>query len=324
VRILFLGGTSFTGPHAVRELAGRGHEVTVFHRGEHEPELPAEVRHIHGDLARWNDHVEELHGLRPDVVVDMRAFVPDDARRVLAFARIAARAVVVSSADVYLAYGRLRGSEPGSFEPLPLTEDSPLREVVVDEGYDKVGVERAVSAHPDLPVTVLRYPAVHGPGDPQHRLYGYIRRMDDERSAILLEESFARWRWVRGYVEDVAHALVLAVESEAAADRVYNVGDPVAHGELDWASRIAEAVGWDGGFVTAPNDFLPEHLREEGIDFGQDYVVDSTRIREELGYAEIADERSALERTIAWERASPPAEVELDYDAEDVAIASLV
>ena len=323
VRVLFLGGTSFTGPHAVGELAERGHEVTVFHRGEHEPDLPEEVRHAHGDATRWDEYVDELRALRPEVVVEMRAYVPEDARRVLAFAGIARRAVVISSADVFLAYGRLRRSEPGPYEPLPLTESSPLREVVVDEGYDKVGVERAVAADSDLPATILRYPAVHGPGDPQHRLYGYVRRMDDGRPAILLEEAQAGWRWVRGYVEDVAHALVLAVESEGAAGRVYNVGAPDALSELEWARRIAESVGWDGTFVQASNDALPESLREEGIDFGQGYVVDTTRIRQELGFTEVVDERTALERTIAWERVNPPAELELDYEAEDAALAAL-
>ncbi|MGH3111604.1 MAG: NAD-dependent epimerase/dehydratase family protein, partial [Gaiellaceae bacterium] len=301
MRVLFLGGTSFTGPHAVRELAYRGHDVIVFHRGEHEPELPEQVRHVHGDLGRWDEHVDELRDLRPDLVVDMRAYVPEEAQRVLAFKGIARRAVVISSADVFLAYGRLRRSEPGPPEPLPLTEDSPLREAVVDEGYDKVGVERAVTADPQFPVTVLRYPAVHGPGDGQHRLYGYVRRMDDNREMILLEESYARWRWVRGYAEDVAHGLALAVESDAAAGRVYNVGDSLAYDELEWVRRIGEVVGWEGRILPAPREILPESLREDGIEFAQDYVVDSSRIREELGYAEVVEERTALERTIAWE-----------------------
>jgi nucleoside-diphosphate-sugar epimerase len=323
LRVLFLGGTSFTGPHAVRELVAGGHEVTVFHRGEHEPELPGEVRHVHGDLSRWDEHVDDLRGLRPHVVVDMRAYVPEDARRILAFAGVAERGVVISSADVFLAYGRLRGSEPGPPEALPLTEDSPLREIVVDEGYDKVGVERAVTSRVELPVTILRYPAVHGPGDAQHRLYGYVRRMDDGRPAILLEEGFARWRWVRGYAEDVGHALALTVQDPRAAGRVYNVGDAVAHAEVDWVRRIAEVVGWDGRFVTAPNDALPGHLREDDVDFGQDYVVDTSRIRTELGYREVVDERTGIERTIAWERANPPASFDLDYEAEDAALAAL-
>jgi hypothetical protein len=37
------------------------------------------------------------------------------------------RVVAISSQDVYLAYGRLTGLEPGPAEPVPLTEHSPLR-----------------------------------------------------------------------------------------------------------------------------------------------------------------------------------------------------
>jgi len=321
LRVLFLGGTSFTGPHAVRELAKRGHEITVFHRGEHEPDMPAEVRHVHGDLAGWDDHMDELRALEPDVVVDMVAYVAADARRVLAFRGIAQRAVVVSSADVYLAFGRVHGTEPGPPVDLPLTEGSPLREVVIDPTYDKVAVERDTRSDPGFPVTILRYPAVHGPGDPQHRLYQLIRRMDDGRPAILVQDSMASWRWMRGYSEDVAHALALVAESERHAGRIYHVAWREAAPLEEWVNKVAEVVGWDGHIVRVPHSRLPEPLRFDG-NFDQDFVVDSSRIRDELGYEEVVDERTALERTIEWERANPPDGFEVDYDAEDAALAS--
>lgn len=51
MRVLFLGGTGLTGPYAVRRMHELGHEVTVFHRGNHEIDLPDGVRHVHGDFA---------------------------------------------------------------------------------------------------------------------------------------------------------------------------------------------------------------------------------------------------------------------------------
>ena len=48
--ILILGDTSLPGPYAVRRLHAIGHEVTVFHRGEHQAGLPAGVRHLLGDF----------------------------------------------------------------------------------------------------------------------------------------------------------------------------------------------------------------------------------------------------------------------------------
>ena len=324
MRVLVIGGTAFTGPPLVRELAEAGHETTVFHRGRHEPELPATVRHVHGDVAAFDDGLAELRALRPEVVVDMLAFRAVEARRVLAFAEVARRAVVVSSADVYRAFGRVHRSEPGAPDPTPLTEESPLREKVIDRDYDKVGVERAV-AGAALPVTVVRYPAVHGPGDPKHRLYPYLKRMDDGRAAIVLEEALARWRWVRGYAANVAHAVFLAATEERAAGRVYNVADPVPYTESEWVRRIAVAAGWRGDVVSVPAEALPGRARQR-YDLRQDYAVDSSRIRRELGYAERVGEDEALRRTVEWERANPPAELrpeDFDYAAEDEALARL-
>lgn len=318
MHVLFLGGTAFTGPYAVRELVGRGHDVTVFHRGRREPDLPESVRHVHGEISDFDAFRDVLRSLEPSVVVDMLAFVAEDVRRVSAFEGVAERAVVVSSADVYRAFGRVWRTEPGPLEQMPLTEGSPLRDVVIDDDYDKIGVELAAGSS-SLPVTILRYPAVYGPGDPQHRLYEYVRRMDDDRPAILLDATHAGWRWVRGYSENVGHALALAAESEEAAGRIYNVAAPVAHREEDWVRGIADVVGWTGLVVTMPSERLPVALRPK-VDFSQDYVVDSRRIREELGYTEIVGERDALERTIAWERANPPADITLDYEAEDAAL----
>jgi nucleoside-diphosphate-sugar epimerase len=129
------------------------------------------------------------------------------------------------------------------------------------------------------------------------------------------------WRWMRGYSEDVAHALALAVESEERAGRVYHVAWQEAATLVDWIRKVAEVVGWDGRIMPLPVSELPESLRFDG-NFEQDFVVDSSRIRDELGYAEVVDERTALERTIEWERANPPPGFEVDYDAEDAALAA--
>jgi dTDP-D-glucose 4,6-dehydratase len=55
-------------------------------------------------------------------------------------------------------------------------------------------------------------------------------------------------------------------------------------------------------------------------------ITDSTRIRRELGYNEAIPFDEALKRTIAWERANPPATIDaqlFDYAAEDALLASL-
>lgn len=325
MRVLVFGGTGLTGPHIVRRLLEWGHDVVVFHRGTKEPDFPPEVRHVHGEVAEAAERADELRALAPDVVLDMLAFRREDAARVGMFRGRAERAVVISSADVYRAFGRIWRTEPGPPDPVPLTEDSPLRERLSPDGldYDKTGVEQEVAGDGELPVTILRYPAVHGPNDRLHRLHGYVKRMDDARLAILLDEAVMGWRWTRGYAENVGHATALAVSDERAAGRIYNVADPVAYTEEEWVRKIAAVHGWDGDIVAAPAELLPESLRSP-IDTAQDYAVDSSRIRTELGYAEPVDEREALRRTIEWDRTNPPADPkpdDFDYEAEDRVLA---
>jgi nucleoside-diphosphate-sugar epimerase len=122
--------------------------------------------------------------------------------------------------------------------------------------------------------------------------------MDEGRAAIELDRRLATWRWVRGYVEDVAHAISMAAADERSAGRTYNVCEPVAFSEEEWVRRIATVHGWNGEIA---------HVEQaQDLDLRQDYVVDSSRIRAELGYAERVDPDEALRRTIEWERTHPP------------------
>jgi nucleoside-diphosphate-sugar epimerase len=254
------------------------------------------------------------------------------------FRGIARRVVALSSCDVYRACGVLHGSEPGPLEPLPLEESSALRTVRqtyppeqikmlqqvfgwLDDQYDKIPVEEAILGDRNLPGTVLRLPMVYGPGDPLHRFFPILKRMDDGRPAILLEQKQAAWRSPRGYVENVAAAIALAATSDRAEGRTYNVGDADSLSEVEWARLIAAAVEWRGEFVVRTADLMPAHLRRPG-NLDQHWVVDTTRIREELGYREPVARRDAIRRTIDWERANPaPADPRaFDYAAEDAAI----
>lgn len=313
------------GPFAVRELHAAGCEVTVFHRGETRAELPEGVRAIHGDFDRFAEHADALRALRPDVVLEMHALVPPHVERIRAFAGTGARAVVASSVDVYRAWGRLWGTEPGEPDPVPCDEDAPLREMVIHEDYDKTGVE-AACAEAGLPVTVLRLPAVYGPGDYRHRLHPYLRRMDDGRPAILLDRDLAGWRCGRGYAEDVAHGMALACLDARAAGRTYNVGEAGAPTEAEWVERVARAAGWGGRVAAVDPELLPEPYRWSRFDLRHDLVYDTSRIRRELGYGEETDPDEALARTIAWERAHPPEQLdpaEWDYPAEDLVVRTL-
>ena len=335
MKVLVIGGTGFIGPHLVRGLALMGHSVTVFHRGSTQPDLPCD--HLLGDR-------QDLATLRPkaDVVIDLILSSGEQAQALMqAFRGVARRVVAASSIDVYRACGVLHGSEEGPLEPVPLTEESPLRTKLqtyppaqmkllqkllcwLDDAYDKIPVEQAVLGDAELPGTVLRLPMIYGPGDHLRRFYPILKRIDDGRRVILFEEGIARWHSPRGYVQNVAVAIALAAVSEQASGRIYNVAETPAFSELDWARKIAVATGWDGEFVVLPKEQMPAHLVQP-VNSAQHWEAASSRIRQELGFQESVALDEAIRRTIAWERANPPGEFSLhkfDYAAEDAAFAA--
>ena len=376
MRILIIGGNGFIGKPLVRQLNEQEHSVAVFHRGKGKEALPAEVEEIIGDRRELGNYRGAIREFAPEVVIDLILSSGKQAEKLIETVRGIGfregnhrlksglpRIVAISSMDVYRACGVLHGSEPGPLEPLPLTEESPLRKTTqtypmerlqqlqnvfgwIDDSYDKVAVERAIGSASDvaecqseaeagryrsrfgnggISATILRLPMVYGPGDHLRRLFPIVKRIEDRRPAILYSEAVAAWRSARGYVENVAAAIALAATSSQAAGRIYNVAEQKSFSELEWAQKIADRMDWQGRFVILPRERTPENLLTPG-NFAQHWVASSERIRRELGYEELVKTDEAIRRTIEWERRISPLETSLstlDYAAEDSALAKL-
>ena len=340
MRVLLIGGTGFMGPAVARELVAGGHSVAVYHRGQTEGAVPEGVTHLHGEREALATALPALAEFSPDVVIHMILMTEAQAEAfVQTFSGVAPRAVVISSQDVYRAFGRVNGIEPSAPDDAPLTEDSPLRERLYPyrgeqpraeddpmrwaDSYDKILVERVVMSAPDLPCAVLRLPAVFGPCDRQRRFHRLLKRMDDGRELIALDAAEADWRWTHAYVEDVAHAIALAALDPRSAGRIYNVGEAQTLSQEERAQVVAAAAGWRGRFVRVAAGRLPEPLRM-GVDTRQNVIADSSRIRAELGYREVTPRAEAYARMVAWERANPATDDDpaaFDYAAEDAALA---
>jgi len=301
MNIVIIGGTRFIGAHVVRQLSDAGHSITVYHRGQHESQLspqraqnrrssgapaPANVRHVRRPEAAMpvRSFPPELLSPEPDIVVHMIAIGEADARAAVEFFRgRIGRMIWISSGDVYLAYGRFTGIEPGPVEPGLLRETSPLRSVLyphadpakpaddISNVYEKILVERIAFSEPQLPATVLRLPKVYGPGD------------NADLATVYAFRNHPQWRWTHGYVENVAAAIALAALSPTAAGRTYNVGE-------EYTPTIAERL------AKLPESPVPTSM-ETKFNFEQDIAYDITRIRTELGYTELVSEEEAIKAT---------------------------
>jgi nucleoside-diphosphate-sugar epimerase len=322
MRVLIIGGTGFIGSYVLPRLLGEGHSVAIFHRGQSGSDLAREALRIIGDRRRLAEYGGEFDRFGPQVVLDMIPYAEEDARALMAtFRGKVERVVALSSQDVYRAYGLFLRLEEGELEPTPYNEEAPLRARLYPyrktaQGgedlayhYDKIPVERVVMSDPQTPFTILRLPKVYGPGD-RSRLFDYLKRMDDGRESILLGERKSRWRWTRGYVENVAAAIAATVTDARAANRIYNLGEGDALSESEWARSVGLAAGWRGEVVAVPEDALPQSMLEP-YRFEQHLVAETSRFRKELGYEEETPRQEALRRAIEWERANLPADIDL-------------
>jgi nucleoside-diphosphate-sugar epimerase len=332
MKILVIGGTGFLGLHLVSRLLDSGHEVRVYSRGQRVHLLPPGAKRVSADLSALSTYKKILRPMAFDAVVHLIASTAEDASAVTdAFANDAGRIVAVSSVDVYQAFGALINKEDVPPSAAALDEAAPLRTSrdIYGEGKERIAVEQVFASESDrIPTTILRIPFLYGPDDPRQRLYPWVKRFDDQRPAVLLSPSYGNFRMTHAYVENVAHALFLAVTTPQPDEqplRLYNVGEERTPTTAERLHDLARAAGYKGKIIVIPRDLCLPHM-EQPVDLRHDLVLNDNAIRRELGYKEIVTPEAGLERTIAWQRTVCPLDIDHDafnYPAEDLLLRRL-
>jgi nucleoside-diphosphate-sugar epimerase len=311
VKLAIVGGTRFIG-HAIAEAAmWRGHQVAVFHRGHHACELESVEEYL-VDRDNPSALCHLLGKYAPDALVDTRAMTKNHAQvTALALKVLEIPGIVLSSVDVYAQFGRLNGlpapdPEPRVTESSPLTIPYPFRELGEHEAgldYDKKDVENELEAatHDGVSgVSVLRLVAIYGRRDPRRRLAAFVDRIDAGERRFPMQ-SGALWRHAHAHVRDVAHAVILCAETPARGLRVFNVSEETTPTMRERVDALAETL--DADLEWFESESLPKDLEPLGR-MPNDLVVDSTRIRDALGFAEVTTPEQRLDDVIAWSRAS--------------------
>jgi len=329
LKALVIGGTGPTGHFIVNGLLHRGYSVAMLHTGRHElEEIPPTVEHIHTDPF----DAEAFRGAIGSRTFDLTIAAYGRLRRIAEImAGRTGRFISIGGVPAYRGY-----MNPGVLHPvgmpIPIAEDAPVVPVEEEDakGWRVARTEQAVfDRHPQA--THFRYPSLYGPYQIAPRAWCVVRRIRDGRRSIIVPEDGLALHH-SAYVENAAHALLLAADRpEAAAGQIYNVGDDHLFTLRQEIELIAEALGHELEIVSMPWAFAVSARPLIGQPWMTHRVLDLTKLKTQLSYRDVVTPHQGLALTARWLMEHPlePNGMDekiiqdpFDYRAEDELIAA--
>jgi nucleoside-diphosphate-sugar epimerase len=251
VRLLVLGGTKFLGRAAVETALARGHEVTLFNRGETNPELFPEAEKLRGDRT---EGLGVLEGREWDAVLDPSGYIPSVVRASAeALADFSGHYLFVSSVSVYASLAQPVDEESavadlGDLPDDKLAEDysnyGPLKALCEQAVADVFG-DRQASVRPGLIV---------GANDPSGRFTYWPHRVARGGRVLAPAPPDAQVQFIDA--KDLGAWLVDL--SERRAGGVYNATHP-GRSFREVLETCREVAGSDASFEWVSPELLNEH-----------------------------------------------------------------
>jgi 2'-hydroxyisoflavone reductase len=296
VRLLVLGGTLFLGPHVVSAALARGHSVTMFNRGVHNPDLFPEVERVRGDR---NVDLSALAGRPFDAVIDTSGYTPAHIR--------AAADVLESSVGHYVFISSI--SVYDHFPPgTRFDEDTAM--AAGDEGYgaSKARAEEVVDTRFSQRSSRIRPGLIVGPRDPTDRFTYWPRRVAAGGRVLAPGRPERPVQYVD--VRDLAEWCVRVAEQRTAgAFNAVGPSAPLTMGGL--LNECRRVLGSDAEFVwvrdgdllasgVQPWTELPLWIPEDDPDHGGMLLASNARaVTAGLTFRPIAD---TIRDTFEWDR----------------------
>jgi 2'-hydroxyisoflavone reductase len=252
MNILILGGLSFLGRHLVEQGLERGHRITVFTRGQHNPDAYPEVEKLRGDR---DGDLSALEGRRWDVAIDTSGYVP---RVVRDSARLLTDAVdhytFVSTINVYR-----DTSTPGIDERAAVARlDDPSIEEMTGESYGalKALCEEVVESELPGRTLIVRPGLIVGRYDPTDRFTYWPRRVAAGGEVLAPDKPQDPVQIIDAH--DLASWMLDLAERRASG--VFNATGPNYPLTIGQVLDESKAVsGSDAAFTWVPPEFLEKH-----------------------------------------------------------------
>ena len=329
MKALMIGGTGPTGHFIVNGLLQRGYAVAMLHTGRHEvKEIPTTVEHIHTDPFEADALRAALAGRNFDLTIAAYGRL----RRIAEIMKgRTGRFISIGGAPAYRGYMNPTVLHPPGL-PVPTSESAPVVPIEAEDakGWRVAQTEQAVfEHHPDA--AHFRYPFLYGRYQIAPREWCVVRRILDSRPAIVLPDNGLTLNHAC-YVENAAHAVLLAVDRpRAARGQIYNCGDDRLLTLRQMVELIAEALNYKLQTVSMPWEFARPARPLIAQPWTTHRVLDLTKLKTQLGYSDLVAPEQGLALTARWLARHPlprgGADEKIlqdpfDYRAEDELIAA--
>lgn len=171
---------------------------------------------------------------------------------------------------------------------LPVSENDIPHPISV-YGATKLAIENYLTAYGrdnQLPVTILRYTTVYGPGELGHRaIPNFMRSLAEEKTPLVHGDGSEKRDYI--YVDDVVEATIRALVKRPA--RILIVGSGQSHSILHIARELIRL--WPADMEAG---FLPNQAK------GIDITCDISAVKESLGYLPRTTLAEGLAKEVRW------------------------
>jgi dTDP-L-rhamnose 4-epimerase len=183
---------------------------------------------------------------------------------------------------------------------IPVDEDAPLKlnSIYAISKYFEERLTLALGREWGIPSVALRYSLTYGPRQSIFNAYSGIcsifsTRLLNQAAPVIYEDGKQMRDFV--FVEDVARANVLAMESEKADYKVFNVGTGTGTTVMEFACLLRDAYKANVDPVT-PGEFRPVDFRH--------LIADNARITA-LGWKPTVSVAEGVQRYAGWILSKP-------------------
>ena len=320
MKVLIVGGTGLISTAITDQLVARGDEVSVFNRGVTERRITKDVATIKGD--RWDYPAFEraFDGHSFDAVIDMFAFLPEDAQALVRTFWGRAKQVVVCS--TVCAYG-------GPLTKVPATDDEPHRPVT-GYGRNKSAIERTLlenDARQGTRATVLRPSYTIGEGATAGGvLFDDSTPERIRRGLPVIVHGDGTTKWATAHASDVARGFVNSLLNERAFGQAYHL---TSDEHTTWNGvfeELGKALGKRPIIEHVPVDWLyaaaPRRTIGPKFIYQYDSIFDNSKAARDLGFKTTVPLVETFRRQVAWMDKSGKTKKVEDEPFEDLLLAA--